>query len=97
MPEFLFLVLSLLSRLKPLAGKRLKRRDKHVNLLRPSPSAAASVPLCISGCSFSSILRQNGVQTFSLLTIGAGRYMPSVHMGLHVQAGQRALSAMKAS
>lgn len=32
-------------RLKPLAGKRLKRGDKHVNLPRPSPSAAASVPL----------------------------------------------------
>lgn len=68
--------------LKPLAGKRLKRGDKHINLPRPSPSAAASVPLCISRCSFSWTIRQNDVpsipwwdvvQTFSLLSAGAGR------------------------
>lgn len=50
-------------RLKPLASKRLKWGDKHVNLCRPSPSAAATVPLCISRCSFSWTIRQNNVLT----------------------------------
>lgn len=68
--------------LKPLAGKRLKRGDKHINLPRPSPSAAASVPLRISRCSFSWTIGQNDVpsvpwwdiiQTFSLLSAGARR------------------------
>lgn len=68
--------------LKPLAGKRLKRGDKHVNLPRPSPSAAASLPLCISRCSLSWTIGQNDVpclpwwdvtQTFSRLSAGAGR------------------------
>lgn len=68
--------------LKPLAGKRLKRGDKHVNLPRPSPSAAASLPLCISRCSLSWTIGQNDVlcaprwdvtQIFSQLSAGAGR------------------------
>lgn len=68
--------------LKPLAGKRLKRGDKHVNLPRPSPSAAASLPLCISRCNLSWTTGQNDVlcvpwwdvtQIFSQLSAGAGR------------------------
>lgn len=68
--------------LKPLAGKRLKQGDKHVNLPRPSPSAAASLPLCISRCSLSWTTGQNDVpwvprwdvtQTLSRLSAGAGR------------------------
>lgn len=68
--------------LKPLAGKRLKRGDKHVNLPRPSPSAAASLPLCISRCSRSWTVGLNDVpcvpwwdvtQIFSQLSTGAGR------------------------
>lgn len=74
--------------LKPLASKRLKRGDKHVNLPRPSPSAAASVPLCISRCSFSWTIRQDDIlsitwwdviQTFSLLSAGAGRNALCTH------------------
>lgn len=68
--------------LKPLAGKRLKQGDKHVNLPRPSPSAAASLPLCISRCGFSWATGQNDVpsvpwwdvtQAFSRFSTGAGR------------------------
>lgn len=92
MPEFLFLVLWL----KPLAVKRLKWGDKHINLPSPSLSAAASVSLCISRCSFAWTIRHNHVlsmfwwnviQTFRCLGLEV-EVMLSVHMGWHAQAEQ---------